>query len=195
VLKILGGDARGRILKTLPIDDLSIRPMLGRMKKSVFDIIKFKLPGCSFLDAFAGVGSVGLEALSRGADFCVFAELSKTSLNLIKQNVKMLGYDLKSKIISCDVVKNFESLQGKYDIVFMGPPYKDGCKKPLALSEPALKNAARFGVLKDDSVLILQKHVKEPLGNVAGLEIFRREKYGDTEVLFYKKHSAREKKL
>ena len=67
MLKVLGGSERGRILKTLPHDDLSIRPMLGRMKKSVFDIIQFRIKGAYFLDLFAGVGSVGIEALSRGA--------------------------------------------------------------------------------------------------------------------------------
>ena len=186
-LKVISGDARGRVLKTLPQDDLSIRPMLGRMKKSVFDIIQFKVPGCDFLDLFAGVGSVGIEALSRGAKSCVFAELSANSLSLIKHNVHMLGYDNKAKILRCDVIKDFESVAGKYDIVFMGPPYKDGDKKALVLTYPALKNVVRYGILKEDSVLIAQKHAKEPVGNVAGLECFRTEKYGDTVVLFYKK--------
>jgi len=187
MLKVLGGTARGRQLKTLPQDDLSIRPMLGRMKKSIFDIIQFRIPGCSFLDVFAGVGSVGIEALSRGAQSCVFAELAKTSLDLIKHNVRMLGFDDKSKVIRCDVLKDFALIQNKYDIVFMGPPYKDGQKKALALSQPALMNVVRYDILKDDSILILQKHIKEPLGAVAGLENFRTEKYGDTVVVFYRK--------
>ena len=187
MLKVLGGSARGRQLKTLPQDDLSIRPMLGRMKKSVFDIIQFRLPDCSFLDVFAGVGSVGIEALSRGAKSCVFAELAKTSLDLIKHNVNMLGLNDKSRIVRCDVIKEFGLIQDKYDIVFMGPPYKDGQKKALALSQPALANAVRFNILKDDSILILQKHIKEPLGAVTGLENFRTEKYGDTVVLFFRK--------
>ncbi|MDR2616363.1 MAG: RsmD family RNA methyltransferase, partial [Endomicrobium sp.] len=57
-LRVIAGTARGRFLKTLPQDDLSIRPMLGRIKKSVFDIIQFKIPNATFLDLFAGVGSV-----------------------------------------------------------------------------------------------------------------------------------------
>jgi len=187
MLKVLGGDACGRILKTLPQDDLSIRPMLGRMKKSVFDIIQFRIPDCSFLDVFAGVGSVGIEALSRGAKTCVFAELAKTSLDLIKHNVEMLGFKDRAKVVRCDVIKDFALIADKYDIVFMGPPYKDGQKKALALSQPALMNAVRYNILKDDSVLILQKHIKEPLGAVTGLENFRTEKYGDTVVLFFRK--------
>lgn len=186
-LKILAGEARGRQLKTLPQDDLSIRPMLGRMKKSIFDIIQFKIPDSDFLDLFAGVGSVGIEALSRGAKSCVFAELSSKSLALIKHNVNMLGYNDRAKIVRCDVIKNFNLVENKYDIVFMGPPYKDGDKKALALTYPALKNVVKYDILKEDSVLIAQKHIKEPVGNVAGLDLFRTEKYGDTVVLFYKR--------
>ncbi|MDR1695443.1 MAG: RsmD family RNA methyltransferase [Endomicrobium sp.] len=186
-LKVIAGDARGRTLKTLPQDDLSIRPMLGRMKKSVFDIIQFKIPGCKFLDLFAGVGQVGIEALSRGAGSAVFAELSDISLRLIKHNVNMLGYNDRAKIVKCNVITRFEQIADKYDIVFMGPPYVDANKKALSLTYPVLKNAVRYGILKDDSVLIAQKHIKEPVGKVTGLDNFRTEKYGDTVVLFYKK--------
>lgn len=163
--------------------------MLGRMKKSVFDIIGFCIKDACFLDLFAGVGSVGIEALSRGASKCVFAELSKTSLDLIKHNVDALGYNDRARIVRCDVLKDFEILCGKYDIVFMGPPYKDGGKKALALTEPALKNVVKYDILKKDSVLIAQKHVKEPAGNVLGLERFRIEKYGDTEIYFYRRNT------
>jgi len=186
-LKVIAGSARGRIIKTLPYGNLSIRPMLGRMKKSIFDIIQFKIPCSVFVDLFAGVGSVGIEALSRGAKKVVFAELSDTSLSLIKRNVNMLGFNDGAKIVKCDVIKDFAVLQDKYDIVFIGPPYKDENKKALALTYPTLKNVMRYDILKEDSILITQKHIKEPVGNVAGLECFRTEKYGDTIVSFYKR--------
>lgn len=185
-LKVLAGDARGRILKTLPLDDLSIRPMLGRMKKSVFDIIQFKIPDCDFLDLFAGVGQVGIEALSRGANKCVFAEMSDVSLRLIKHNVNMLGYNDRARIVKCNVITQFEQLADKYDIIFMGPPYVDGNKKALSLTYPALKNVVRYNILKEDSVVIAQKHIKEPVGKVTGLDMFRTEKYGDTVISFYR---------
>ncbi|MDR2192501.1 MAG: RsmD family RNA methyltransferase, partial [Endomicrobium sp.] len=155
--------------------------------KSVFDIIQFRVKDAYFLDLFAGVGSVGIEALSRGAAKCVFAELAKTSLDLIKHNINALGYNDRASIVRCDIIKDFELLSGKYDIIFMGPPYKDSCKKPLALTQPSLQNVVKYGVLKDDSILIVQKHIKEPVGAVLGLERFRTEKYGDTEVYFYRR--------
>jgi 16S rRNA (guanine(966)-N(2))-methyltransferase RsmD len=184
-LKVIAGTARGRLLKTLPQDDLSIRPMLGRMKKSIFDIIQSKIPDSDFIDLFAGVGCVGIEALSRGAKKVVFAELSNNSLSLIKHNINMLGFADRSKIVKCNVIKDFSILEDKYDIVFMGPPYKDGDKKALALTYPTLKNVVKYDILKDDSVLIAQKHIKEPVGEVTGLDCFRVEKYGDTIISFY----------
>jgi 16S rRNA (guanine(966)-N(2))-methyltransferase RsmD len=187
VLKVIAGTAKGRILKTIPQEDLSIRPMLGRMKKSVFDIIQFKVQNSDFIDLFAGVGSVGIEALSRGSKRAVFAELSDASVSIIKYNVNMLGFNDRAKIVKCDVIKDFAVLQDKYDIVFMGPPYKDMNKRPLALTYLALKNIIRYDILKEDSIVIAQKHIKESAGNVVGLECFRTEKYGDTNISFYKK--------
>jgi 16S rRNA (guanine(966)-N(2))-methyltransferase RsmD len=189
-LRVIAGTARGRFLKTLPQDDLSIRPMLGRMKKSVFDIIQFKVPDSMFLDLFAGVGSVGIEALSRGAKKVVFAEISNKSLALIKTNVDTLKFNDKVRIIKCDVMKDFYVLQDKYDIVFIGPPYKDGDKNKLALTESALKNIVKYNILKESSVLIAQKHVKELVGEVTGLHCFRIEKYGDTVISFYRRMKA-----
>jgi 16S rRNA (guanine(966)-N(2))-methyltransferase RsmD len=186
-LKVIAGTAKGKTLKTLPMDDLSVRPILGRMKKSIFDIIQFKIPDATFIDLFAGVGSVGIEALSRNAKKVVFAELSSVSLSLIRHNVNMLGFNDRAKIVQCDVIKNFAVLQDKYDIVFMGPPYKDGNKKALALTYPTLKNVARYDILKDDSILIAQKHIKESVGDVAGIERFRVEKFGDTTISFYRR--------
>jgi 16S rRNA (guanine(966)-N(2))-methyltransferase RsmD len=186
-LRVIAGTAKGRFLKTLSQDDLSIRPMLGRMKKSVFDIIQSKILESTFLDLFAGVGSFGIEALSRGAKKVVFAEISNKSLSLIKSNVDSLKFNDRAQIIKCNVIKDFSVLQDKYDIVFMGPPYKDGDKNALALTEPALKNIVKYDVLKESSVLIAQKHIKEPVGKVAGLDCFRIEKYGDTVISFYKR--------
>jgi 16S rRNA (guanine(966)-N(2))-methyltransferase RsmD len=185
-LKIIGGQYRHRTLKTLPQDDLSIRPMLGRMKKSLFDILQTKIYGCMFLDLYAGVGSVGLEALSRGAQGAVFVEKSKTSAKLIKQNIDLLGVGDKAKIMIYDVIKNFTHITGVYDIIFMGPPYKDSGKSPLSLTYPTLVNVANSTLLSQDAIIISQRHKKERVDEVAGLEMFRSEDYGDTIIAFYK---------
>jgi 16S rRNA (guanine966-N2)-methyltransferase len=185
-LKVLSGDAKGRELKTLKSDDLSIRPLLGRIKKSLFDIIRPKLRGAEFLDLFAGTGAVGLEALSNGARRVVFVEKSPVSLKLIKENLDMLGYGARGVIQRADIAKGLEWLRFKFDIVFMGPPYKDEKKRPLFLTSPALSSSVNSGLLSEGGWIICQHHKKEPLRIPTGLELFRQEKYGDTTISFFR---------
>lgn len=186
-LKVISGTACGRVLKTLPISDLSIRPMLGRIKKSVFDMIRSKIPCSVFIDLFAGVGSIGIEAISRGAEKVIFVELSNISLSLIEHNVSMLGFGDRARIIKCDIIKNFAILQGKYDVIFVSPPYRDKNKNMLAFTYSVLRNSVKYDILKGDSILITQRHIKEYVGDVPGLECFRSEQYGDTLISFYKR--------
>jgi 16S rRNA (guanine(966)-N(2))-methyltransferase RsmD len=138
------------------------------------------------LDLYAGVGSVGIEALSRGANRVVFVEISDKSIVLIKYNLKLIGFENKADIVKSDVLKSFHKIQNKYDIIFLGPPYKDMTKNALALTYPTLKNIVLFSLLKDDGIVISQRHMKEPVRDVAGLVNFRNEKYGDTIISFYK---------
>ena len=98
----------------------------------------------------------------------------------------MLGLEDSADIVKCDVVKGFQKFQNKYDIIFMGPPYKDGDKNALALTYPTLKNIVLFSLLKENGIIISQRHIKEPVGNIAGLDSYRTEKYGDTTVVFYR---------
>jgi len=186
-LRIIAGERRGRILKTPHLDDLSVRPMLARVKKSVFDIIRLKIPNSVFIDLFAGTGSVGLEALSRGARKVVFVELSDASISFIKHNITILNFNDKAKIIKCDLMKNFFILHGKFDVVFMAPPYKNKFNKtPFAFTLSTLENIVKYDILKYDSLIISQRHIKEPVYNVNKLKCFRSEKYGDTVISFYK---------
>jgi 16S rRNA (guanine(966)-N(2))-methyltransferase RsmD len=188
VLKVIAGTARGRMLKTLPYGNLSIRPILGRIKKSIFDIMQLKIYNSVFIDLFAGVGSVGIEALSRGAKKVVFAELNTISLSLIKHNVNMLGFGSRSEIIKCDIVKNFYILKGKYDIVFVGSPYKkDNTDSSCAFTYPVLSNIVRYDILNNGAIVVVQKYIKEFSKDIVNLKCFRIKKYGDTIVSFYKK--------
>ncbi|MHB9156247.1 MAG: 16S rRNA (guanine(966)-N(2))-methyltransferase RsmD [Endomicrobiales bacterium] len=186
-LRILGGEARGRVLKTFKIDDLSVRPMLGRMKKSLFDILAPKLAGAAFLDLFAGTGAVGLEALSRGAKRAVFVEMSPRSLGLIRENLEMLGWSGRAEVHRADVSRGLAWLKERFDVIFMGPPYKDENKRPLALTGAALAAVSDAGLLAPGGVIVSQHHDKEPVSVPAGLVRFRQEKYRDTLISFYRR--------
>ncbi|MBN1824069.1 MAG: 16S rRNA (guanine(966)-N(2))-methyltransferase RsmD [Endomicrobiales bacterium] len=189
-LRILGGQARSRKLKTLKKDDYSVRPLLGRIKKSLFDILAPYLPGAVFLDLFAGTGAVGLEALSRGAKSAVFVEKDHKCVKLIEENLKDLGWADRAEVVVADVLEGVSRFAGAFDIVFMGPPYVDAAKRPLALTSPVLEKVSASAILKPGSLIISQHQIKEPVCFPAALEMFRREKYGDTCLSFSRLRSG-----
>ncbi|MFN0118255.1 MAG: 16S rRNA (guanine(966)-N(2))-methyltransferase RsmD [Elusimicrobiota bacterium] len=184
--KILSGSARGRSLLPLP-KGLYLRPILSRIKKSLFDILHFRLPNCTFLDLYAGTGSVGMEALSNGAKKVVFIEKNRQTLSHLQSNLDKLGFRDKSETFSLDVTQKFPFEGPTYDIIFMGPPYVDENKKPLSLSEPTLSNIINHKLLNPKGVIIIQHHQKEKIPDqVQNLIKFRTEKYGDTLVDFFR---------
>lgn len=184
--KILAGSARGRSLKSLP-DSYPVRPILGRIKKSLFDILQFKLPGARFLDLYAGTGSVGMEALSRGAEFCCFVEEDTRCIRLLNENLQHLKFDHQAKVIRADVLGNLNSLGAAFNIIFMGPPYVDQKKQELALTAPTLANIVRCNLLAPNGLIISQRQKKEPITDIpAVLDEYRIERYGDTLVSFFK---------
>ncbi len=186
-IKIIAGEARGKSILTLPGDDLSVRPILVRIKKSLFDIIWPKLDGAFFLDLFAGTGAVGLEALSRGARKVFFVELEQKSIDLIRKNLEKLGWLDRAEILNFDVTKGLDLIKQRFDVIFMGPPYKDAQKKPLALTGITLSNIISAEILAEGGWIIAQHHIKEPITAPEALMEFRSEKYGDSVLSFYKK--------
>jgi 16S rRNA (guanine966-N2)-methyltransferase len=130
MLKIIGGEKSGFELKS----PKHIRPILARIKKSIFDIIKTKVVQSTFLDLFAGSGSVGLEALSRGAKNVVFVEKDKHCVSILYENINFLQYNQKSFVITADVLKDlfwidkvrkyfYQNNLAGFDIIFIGAPY------------------------------------------------------------------------
>lgn len=184
--KILAGTARGRSLKSLP-DSYPVRPILGRIKKSLFDILQPKLASSRFLDIYAGTGSVGMEALSRGASFCCFVELDPRCIKLLNENLQLLKFDRQAKVVRADALGDLSHLTPAYDLIFMGPPYVDQQKNELSLTAPTLTNVVRCNLLAKSGTIIAQRHKKEPITDIpANLQQFREEKYGDTLVSFFK---------
>jgi 16S rRNA (guanine966-N2)-methyltransferase len=191
MLTIIGGDAGGRILRAPD----GIRPILARIKKSVFDILRPRLDGCVFLDLFAGSGSVGLEALSRGARFSVFVEHDRRCTRVLGANIASLGYQQRCSVIVADVLRDLfwierarETLNRcggvpAFDVVFAGPPYVDRMRRPLSLSTPTLRLIANAGIVASGGVAVVQHSVREQVATEGFCRI-RREEYGDTAVDF-----------
>jgi 16S rRNA (guanine(966)-N(2))-methyltransferase RsmD len=186
-LRVQSGSARGRRLKALP-RGYEVRPILARTRKSLFDILRPRMRGALFLDLYAGTGAVGIEALSNGAARAVFVDVDKWSCRMVERNLADLGFADRAEIVRVDASRNLAALGGRvFDVIFMGPPYKDAEKRPLALTTPTLARLAEAGVAGPATVVAAQHHQKEEVGDLpAGWEIVRREKYGDTRLTFLK---------
>lgn len=185
-LRIQSGEARGRKLKSPPKGEV-VRPILARIRKSLFDILRPRLAGIRFLDLYAGTGTVGLEALSNGASFAVFVEQERACCRVIEENVRRMGLELKVMVRCGDATRNLLWLDGPFHFVFMGPPYKDEDKKPLALTVPTLVRIEEARLMAPGGWVIGQHHKKEPLAGLPpSWEILRENTYGDSVLTFFK---------
>jgi len=136
-MRVIAGSKRGMRLLS-PKGGIS-RPIIDRLKESLFSVLyKYGLPeGAMVADLFCGVGSLGIEALSRGADFVSFVERDRRVAGVLERNIEKAGFADCSKVIKADAFKiGAAAGKGKYDLVFIDPPYKDtsclGRDSPLA---------------------------------------------------------------
>ena len=168
-IRITSGKYRGRTLKT---PGGATHPMGAREKLALFNIIADYLPGAKVLDAFAGSGALGIEALSRGAESAIFIERSPSAANIIRQNLAELG--LVAKVIASDVA-NFQT-QEKFDLILADPPYDDfDIEKIANLSD----------LLAKSGVLVLSHPGEAP--GIMGAELVKTRQYARAKISIYKK--------
>lgn len=123
-MRVITGVARGRVLAT--VDGLDVRPTTQKVKESIFSIIQFDIQSAKVLDLFCGSGQMGIEALSREADFAVFVDSSKKSQEVTKQNLVSTGLFKKARVVSMDYKSFLISTKDVFDIAFLDPPYSKG---------------------------------------------------------------------
>jgi 16S rRNA (guanine966-N2)-methyltransferase len=118
-MRVIGGEFRSRRLKTMP--GLHLRPTPDRLRETLFDILAPRLEGAVFVDAYAGSGAVGIEALSRGAARAIFIEKHRGAVAVIRQNLKSLGLEDRAEVVTGKVLIAL----GRFtvDVVFLDPPY------------------------------------------------------------------------
>lgn len=194
-MRIIAGSARGRrILSTSKT--MMVKPISGRMRQSLFDILRPIVTGSYFLDLFAGTGAVGLEALSRGASKIAFVEKDSRCLKVIKSNLARFNWEDKGVVLRGDALNSlswvpFRAGVEKFEIVFLGPPYRDEENTPLAYTRPVLENIAKARLLAPGGLVIAQHHKKEEVATPRGLKRYRLMKYGDTTMSFYRTAAAK----
>ena len=183
-MRIISGKYKGK--KILPPKDLKTRPLKDLAKESIFNIIihsnKFNvaLENSNILDLFSGVGSFGLECLSRGAKKSTFVENYKEVLTVLKKNITSLNYEKESHIIERDILKNldFKNFNEKFNIIFVDPPYKEKNLHSL------LTNIIKSNMLSKEGVLILHRHKKEKDDFPENFNILEEKTYGISKIFF-----------
>ena len=127
-MRVIAGSARSLPLKTVP--GLSTRPTTDRIKETLFNILHPGIPGCRFLDLYAGSGAIGIEALSRGAACAVFVEKNPAAVRCIEENLVFTKLRDRAEVIRTDTVLALANLESRntepFDIVFLDPPYGTG---------------------------------------------------------------------
>src|SRR5450432_2864632 len=125
-MRVVAGEAKGRKLKAP--DTMGTRPIIDRVKTALFDILSGEVEDTRFLDLFGGVGSVGIEALSRGAAHATFIELNYKVLKLLRENLQITGLADRAETLQGDAFKFLQQSSQKvpYDIIYVAPPQYQG---------------------------------------------------------------------
>ncbi|OHB76513.1 MAG: 16S rRNA (guanine(966)-N(2))-methyltransferase RsmD [Planctomycetes bacterium RBG_16_59_8] len=188
-MRLTGGTARGRILKSAPGEGM--RPALAILRKSLFDILGPRVADRRVLDLFAGAGSLGFEALSRGASFCRFVESNRHCAAAIEANIATLGFTGSSEVLVADVFRPDRYLgEGSpFHIVFVAPPYRYFTDPSFARSlAGTLERLASAPALENDALIIVEHREGEGLSSpIPRLEQIDERRYGQTVLLFFRK--------
>ncbi len=176
-MRVIAGEFRSRKLKTLP--GLATRPTPDRLRETLFNILQSRLDGTIFLDAYAGTGAVGIEALSRGARRAIFVDRSRAAVEVIRENLAALGIVGRSEVFCGKATQVIERMPS--DIAFIDPPYELENEYTLALTALSSSTA---------SLVIAQHAFKAKLAPDYGrLSRTREVKQGDNVLSFYERIS------
>ena len=183
-MRIISGNLKGKKI-LLPKDKLT-RPLKDLTKESIFNIIghsnllNVRLENANVLDLFSGIGSFGLECLSRGASFVTFLESYKEVLTILKKNINNMNQQNFSHVIEKDIFSEntLKLLHNKFDIIFMDPPYKE--KKVLDILNIIIK----LNLLKENGVIIIHRHKKEEDIFPEKFKIIINKNYGISKIIF-----------
>lgn len=182
MLRIIGGEAKGKKLNALK--GKTIRPTADRVKEALFNILREKIAEAEVLDLFAGAGSLGIEALSRGAKRAVFVDKGAACTGIIRKNLAHLDFHNRAEIYREEVsstIRRLTKQRREFDLVFIDPPYGSD------LAEKTLENLAASHLVEEGGIVIVEHYRKRIMpGEVGMLKLVRDERYGDTSLSFYR---------
>lgn len=184
-MRVIAGTARSLPLKT--IEGLETRPTNDKIKETLFNMIQFDVPGCYFLDLFAGSGQMGIEAVSRGARYAVFVENGRKQAKCIEDNIHFTKFDKQCKVFVQDAATAVRMMEGTYrfDLIFMDPPYRKDLEKAV------LYQLRDSSILKEDTVIIVEAALDTTFDYLDeyGFEVIKYKKYKTNMHVFIRRKS------
>ena len=178
-MRVIAGQAKGHNLKTP--QGLATRPTADKVKGSLFSMLTGAVYGAKVLDLFSGSGGLGIEALSRGADSCVFLDKSPDALGCIKANLEHTKLIERATVLKTDSIRYLETCRETFDLIFIDPPYHMG------LAEQALKIIDERNLLNENGIVSVERDETEPeLCDFLHLNCIKNKKYGRISLKIYK---------
>jgi 16S rRNA (guanine966-N2)-methyltransferase len=177
-MRIISGTYKGRTLKS--VHDPRLRPAADRVRESIFNILqnRLSLRGARVLDLFAGSGSLGFEALSRGAARIIFVDDWQGATKVIEENSELLRCEDRCEIIRADVYRFLQHAEGQYDLVFVDPPYR--LENALDLPHKILEQ----GLLSPPGLIIMEHATRTKIPTNGSFRLLSERTFGSTTVSF-----------
>ncbi len=180
MMRVIAGEFKGRRLASPR--GANLRATTDKVREALFNILAAKIEGASFLDIYAGSGSVGIEAMSRGARPVVFVDNDKNNILLLKKNLFLLPDHNEAHVVYSDAINYLKKNKIHFDIIFLDPPYEGGDLEVL------LQTLGGCDTMPPQSVVIFEHFHKKILPDAAGdFSVLKRYRYGGTTLSFYVK--------
>ena len=188
-MRITGGTARGHNLFSPKSGNRTIRPTSDRTREALFNILASEISNSTVLDLYAGTGTLGIEALSRGAKLAVFVDQARQALELIHANLDHCFSSPRALLFQLNLTRSdtFKRLKNKlppellFDIVFLDPPYEK------TLAQKTLQMVEKAGIVQNRGLVIVEERKDEKLPKKFGsLELIDQRQYGETGLWFYR---------
>ena len=179
-MRVIAGEFKGRRLVGPDTDDT--RPIMDRAKESIFNSIAFEIPDARVVDLFAGAGSFGIEALSRGAASAVFVESGRKAVQALRTNLDTLGLD--AVVRTADVLTWDAATDGPFDLVFCDPPWPMEAPVVAGVLERLASD------LTDEALVVVTRRSTDPTPEPDGYRIDDERRLGGTRIIRYRKETS-----
>lgn len=183
-MRVIAGEAKGRPLAAARGG--ATRSPTDRIRETLFAILEPRLPGAVVLDLFAGAGTLGIEALSRGAARVTFVERAATALAALRTNLAATGYEDRAEVVAANVLAFLDSVAGPFDLAFCDPPFAD-----QAILEATLAHPRFAAALSVRATVVARAHRKHVPAIPGGARLVRQKEVGEDTLLFVRFGQAR----